>query len=67
MSVLGVILYLAVSGHHNSNKNCQAALDVRDAVSFILQDARTQTPPTAESNKFYDRAEVKLKNVKCKR
>lgn len=64
--VLVLLFFIIIPGRHNARKNCQAALDVRDAVSFIIKDARNQIPPTARSNEFYDRAEAKLKNVRCR-
>jgi len=63
---LVLLFFIIIPGRHNSNKNCQAALDVRDAVVFILSDAQKQAPESSNSNKFYSRAFNKLKNIKCR-
>lgn len=64
--VLVLLFFIIIPGRHNARKNCQAALDVRDAVVLILKDAQHQTPPGSRASQFYDRAFKKLRNVRCR-
>ena len=68
-SGLAAILVYAVISRHNQQKNCAAALEVRDAVLFILVDAQKAThrvgTATPRSDLFYNRATKKLRAVTC--
>lgn len=69
--------YLAVhSNNANGHKSCDAALDVRDTLVAIMQDAqsRVQRTPAKTPNEsqrkdaldFYNVSIMKLKAVHCK-
>lgn len=64
--VLVLLFFIIIPGRHNSRKTCQAALDVRDAVSYIVADAKMETKGNQKAQDFYDRALVKLNNVRCR-
>lgn len=64
--VLVLLFFIIIPGRHNARKNCQAALDVRDAVVFVLQDASRQTQNNPRAQLFYNRAFKKLRNVRCR-
>lgn len=72
---LGAILLVAILGNHTDTRNCRAALDVRDAMVTIIQDAqdRVNGSPAQtitehqrkEASAFYERSLSKLKGVQC--
>lgn len=64
--VFVLLFFIIIPGRHNARRNCQAALDVRDAVVFILSDARRQSQGDTQAQEFYSRALNKLNNVRCK-
>jgi hypothetical protein len=66
---LGASLVYGFIARNNQQKNCAAALEVRDAVLFILVDAKRAThqfgTATTRSDLFYDRSTKKLRAVTC--
>lgn len=64
--VLVLLFGIIIPGRHNARKNCQAALDVRDAVVFVLKDAKRQSAESHQAQLFYDRALNQLNSVRCK-
>lgn len=66
---LGGILGYAYVSRGNQARNCRAALKVRDAVAFIIKDARDTSrkfqTATPRSEAFYHRALVKLREADC--
>lgn len=67
--VFGSVLTYAWISRSRQAENCRAALKVRDAVTFIITDARNQSRAigrsTPASEKFYARALIKLEQADC--
>lgn len=62
---LAAILYVAAVSHSNQNKNCDAALQVRDALVTIVKDAQ-RLDPTGGSTSFYSDSISTLRKVNCR-
>jgi hypothetical protein len=65
---MAAVLYVFTHGTQRGHDTCRAALDVRDAVVRILQDADSESSNTANAERahlFYTHSINKLEKVDC--